>query len=327
MRVLVTGGCGYVGSHSACELVEAGHEVIVYDNLSTGDRRLCQNYEFVEGNINDGTRLAPLLARVDAVMHFAGSAYVGESTKVPRKYFCNNVEAPLTLMDAVLLSPVRKFIFSSTCAVYGAPKTLPIDENSAKEPINPYGATKLFFEHVLEAYRVAHGLCYVALRYFNAAGAHSNGLIGEIHEPETHLIPLAIKSVLGTAPPLTIFGDDFDTEDGTCVRDYIHVSDLGAAHVLALQHLANGGNSLCLNLGTGRGTSVRGIIELFYQLTGIRIPHRYGPRRPGDPARLYANPVRAQEVLGWVSQRNLEQILISAWQWQRNLDLKRTANS
>lgn len=327
MRVLVTGGSGYVGSHTVRELVENGHEVVIYDNLSTGHRRLAEGFELVEGDIADGARLVPLLAGVDAVMHFAASAYVGESMTDPRKYFRNNVESALKLMDAVLASQVRIFVFSSTCAVYGVPHTFPIDERSSKDPINPYGATKLFFERVLEAYRVTHGLRYVTLRYFNAAGAHASGLIGEIHDPETHLIPLALKAVLGTAPKLTIFGNDFETPDGTCVRDYIHVSDLGAAHVLALEYLAKGGDSASLNLGTGRGTSVGEIIDVFYQLTGLRIPHQYGPRRLGDPPCLYANPASAQETLGWVAKRNLEEILSSAWRWQQKLESKSFATS
>jgi UDP-glucose-4-epimerase GalE len=322
MRVLVTGGSGYVGSHSVRELVVAGHEVVIYDNLSTGSRRLSEGFELVEGEISDGTRLAPLLARVDAVMHFAASAYVGESMADPRKYFRNNVESALKLIDAILASPVRTFIFSSTCAVYGIPQLCPIDEKSPKDPINPYGATKLFFERVLEAYRVTHGMQYVALRYFNAAGAHASGVIGEIHDPETHLIPLALKAALGSAPPLTIFGNDFDTPDGTCIRDYIHVSDLGSAHVLALEHLARGGESMCVNLGTGRGTSVRQILDVFQVVTGVRIPHRYGPRREGDPPCLYANPARANEILGWVARRNLEDILTSAWGWQQKIESK-----
>jgi UDP-glucose-4-epimerase GalE len=325
MRVLVTGGSGYVGSHSVRELTEAGHEVVIYDNLSTGDRRLAEGFELVEGDIADGARVASVLARVDAVMHFAASAYVGESMTDPRKYFRNNVESALKLMDAVLASPVRTFVFSSTCAVYGVPEVLPIDERSARDPINPYGATKLFFERVLEAYRVTHGLRYVALRYFNAAGAHASGLIGEIHDPETHLIPLALKAALGTAPPLTIFGSDFDTTDGTCIRDYIHVSDLASAHVLAIEHLAGGGESTCMNLGTGRGTSVKEIIDEFYALTRVRIPHQYGPRRIGDPPCLYANPTRAKEVLGWVAKRDLQEILRSAWAWQQKLEPNRVS--
>jgi UDP-glucose-4-epimerase GalE len=323
MRVLVTGGSGYVGSHSVRALIDAGHEVVIYDNLCTGALRLVEGHEFIAGDIADSVRLAPVLARIDAVMHFAASAYVGESITEPRKYFRNNVESALRLMDAVLASQVRTFVFSSTCAVYGVPPALPIDEHSPKDPINPYGATKLFFERVLEAYRLSHGLRFVALRYFNAGGAHSSGLIGEIHDPETHLIPLALKAALGTAPPLTIFGNDFDTPDGTCVRDYIHVSDLAAAHVLALHHLASGGDSTCLNLGTGRGTSVREILDVFHRLTGIWIPHQFGPRRIGDPPCLYANPALANKTLGWVAQRNLEEILSSAWQWQQKVEAEK----
>jgi len=298
MRILVTGGSGYVGSHAVRELAQAGHDIIIYDNLSTGDRKLSDGFKVVEGDIGDVGRLAPLLGQVDAVMHFAASAYVGESVNNPRKYFQNNVESALRLMDAILASDVRKFIFSSSCAVYGSPEVLPIDENSPKNPINPYGATKLFFERVLEAYRTSHGLRYVTLRYFNAAGAHASGLLGEIHNPETHLIPLALKAVLGTAPPLKIFGNDFETPDGTCIRDYIHVSDLGAAHSLALQYLAEGGDSISLNLGTGRGTSVKELIAAFYDLTGLRIPHEFGPRRVGDPPRLYGSAARANDILG-----------------------------
>jgi UDP-glucose-4-epimerase GalE len=327
MRVLVTGGSGYVGSHSVRALVDAGHQVVIYDNLSTGDRRFAEGFELVEGDIADVGRLGSVLARVDAVMHFAASAYVGESITEPRKYFRNNVESALRLMDAVLASRVRTIVFSSTCAVYGVPPTLPIDEHSPKDPINPYGATKLFFERVLEAYRLTHGLRYVALRYFNAAGAHASGLLGEIHDPETHLIPLAMKAALGTAPPLTIFGNDFNTPDGTCIRDYIHVSDLGAAHVLALQHLAGGGDSTCLNLGTGRGTSVREILDVFHRLTGIWIPHQFGPRRLGDPPCLYANPGLAHRTLGWSAQRNLEEILSSAWRWQQKVESEKFARA
>lgn len=320
MKVLVTGGSGYVGSHAVRELTEAGHEVIIYDNLSTGNRKLSDGFELIEGDIADKEKLAPALDRVEAVMHFAASAYVGESVTNPRKYFENNVESALKLMDAVLASKVRKFIFSSTCATYGTPKLLPITEDSPKEPINPYGATKLFFERVLSAYSASHGLHYVALRYFNAAGAHANGLIGEVHDPETHLIPLVLKAVLKTAPPLKVFGNDLDTPDGTCIRDYIHVSDLGSAHVLALEYLANGGQSLSMNLGTGKGTSIKELIDSFKRLTGLDVPHEFAPPRAGDPAALYANPAKAKEVLGWVAKRDVDEILTSAWKWQQKLE-------
>jgi UDP-glucose-4-epimerase GalE len=320
MRVLVTGGSGYVGSHAVRELVDAGHEVIIYDNLSTGNRKLSDGFELIEGDIADGEKLAPVLDRVEAVMHFAASAYVGESVVNPRKYFHNNVESALKLMDAVLASKVRKFIFSSTCATYGVPAVLPITEESPKEPINPYGATKLFFERVLSAYSAANGLRYVALRYFNAAGAHASGLIGEVHDPETHLIPLVLKAVLRTAPPLKVFGNDLDTPDGTCIRDYIHVSDLGSAHVLALEYLANGGQSISMNLGTGRGTSIKELMDAFRRLTGLDVPHEFAPPRAGDPPSLYANPAKAKEVLGWVAKRDIDEVLTSAWKWQQKLE-------
>ena len=320
MRVLVTGGAGYVGCHAIRELAEAGHEVIVYDNFSTGHRRLCDGFELIEGDIADIQKLAPILDRVEAVMHFAASAYVGESVVNPRKYFRNNVESALALMDAVLASKVRKFIFSSSCATYGVPRELPIVESLPKEPINPYGETKLFFERVLSAYTASHGLGYVALRYFNAAGAHSSGLVGEIHDPETHLIPLALKAILRTAPPLKVFGTDLDTADGTCIRDFVHVSDLGAAHVLALEYLADGGCSQSVNLGTGKGTSIKELIDAIQRLTGLDVPHEFAPARAGDPPSLYADPSRARDILGWTAKRDMDEILLSAWKWQQNLD-------
>ena len=237
MRILVTGGSGYVGSHAVRELASAGHEVVIYDDLSTGNRKLSAGFELVEGDIADTAKVTKCLDGVDAVMHFAASAYVGESVTNPRKYFLNNVESGLKLLDAVLATPIRKFVFSSTCATFGTPRQLPISEDCPQEPVNPYGASKLFFEHILSAYSVSHGLRSVALRYFNAAGADPEGRIGECHDPETHLIPLALKAVLGTKPPLTVFGKDHDTSDGTCVRDFIHVTDLGQAHVKAVDYL------------------------------------------------------------------------------------------
>jgi len=319
MRVLVTGGCGYVGSHAARELTVSGHEVVLYDNLCTGHRKFSEGYKFIEADIADEVRLAKALERTDAVMHFAASAYVGESVTNPRKYFRNNVESALKLLDAVLASGARLFIFSSTCATYGIPQTLPITESSPQMPINPYGATKLFFEHALAAYAVSHGLRSVSLRYFNAAGAHAGGSIGELHDPETHLIPLTFRAALGVAPPLRIFGDKLDTPDGTCIRDYIHVSDLGQAHVAALEYLAKGGQTTYLNLGSGKGTSVAALVAAVQEISGRKVPHSYADPRPGDPPVLYADPTRAEKVLGWGPSRDLKEILRSAWAWEQKL--------
>ena len=319
MRVLVTGGSGYIGSATARELAQSGHSVIIYDNLSTGHRKLSKGFELIEGDIADRSKMLPALKRVDAIIHFAASAYVGESVKEPRKYFRNNVESALALMDSVLESDVRTFVFSSTCAVYGLPESLPIRESSPKEPINPYGATKLFFERVLSAYSVSHGLRFAALRYFNAAGTHPSGTVGEIHNPETHLIPLAIRAALGLAPPLTVFGQNLDTPDGTCVRDYVHVSDLAAAHVQALEHLAGGGPSIQLNLGTGKGTSIMELIREVESVSGRKVPFVFAPARPGDPPTLFAEVQKAKDVLGWQAKYDLNQIVTGAIRWEENL--------
>lgn len=319
MRVLVTGGSGYVGSHAVRELAAAGHEVVIFDNLSTGQRRLSDGFPFIEGDIGDVEALSVPLRQADAVMHFAASAYVGESVESPRKYFRNNVENALKLLDAVLASDVRLFVFSSTCATYGMPAALPIAESCPQAPINPYGATKLFFEQVLSAYNVSHGLRYVALRYFNAAGAHADGAIGEMHSPETHLIPLAMRAALGSAPPLRVFGSNLETPDGTCIRDFIHVSDLGAAHVLALEYLKSGGESIGLNLGTGKGTSVTELLSTVERIAGTAVPHVFAEARPGDPPVLYADPSKSKSVLGWEAKRDLDEIVSSAWRWEQGL--------
>jgi UDP-glucose 4-epimerase len=319
MRVLVIGGSGYVGSHTVRELDAAGHSVVIYDNLSTGNSRLSEGFERIEGDIADTEKVSKALIGMDAVMHFAASAYVGESVANPRKYFRNNVELGLRLLDAVLTSQAGIFVFSSTCATYGVPRELPITENCPQEPVNPYGASKLFFEHALSAYAAAYGLRFAALRYFNAAGAHANGEIGEIHDPETHLIPLALKAALGTRPPLTIFGKNLPTPDGTCIRDFIHVSDLGAAHVLALESLSQQGASMCLNLGTGKGTSILELLATIKKVTGREVPHTFADARPGDPPILYANAKKANEVLGWSPKADLEEIITTAWNWEQRL--------
>jgi UDP-arabinose 4-epimerase len=319
MRVLVTGGSGYIGSATVRELAQNGHSVIIYDNLSTGHRKLSKGFELIEGDIADRSKILPALQRSDAIIHFAASAYVGESVTNPRKYFRNNVESALALMDSVLESDVRMFVFSSTCAVYGLPQSLPICESSPKEPINPYGATKLFFERVLSAYSVSHDLRFAALRYFNAAGTHPEGTIGEIHNPETHLIPLAIRAALGMTPPLTIFGRDLATPDGTCVRDFVHVADLASAHVKALEYLEQGGQSVQLNLGTGTGTSIKQLIEEIEAVSGCNVPHVYAPPRPGDPPLLFADARKAKETLDWQPKYDLKQIVTGAIQWEENL--------
>lgn len=316
MKVLVTGGAGYVGSHAVRELLSAGHDVVIYDNLSTGHREFAVALPLIVGDIADYQLVMKSLDGVDAVMHFAASAYVGESIKNPRKYFQNNVESALVLLDAILASDVRLFVLSSTCAVYGTPHHLPIAEFFPREPINPYGVSKLFFEHVLSAYGESHGLRSVCLRYFNAAGAHTAGDIGEFHDPEPHLIPLAMRAALGTASPLVIFGDDMPTDDGTCVRDYIHVTDLGVAHVKALDYLAGGGQSISVNLGTGKGTSIGSVLATLEKVTGREVPYQFGPRRQGDPPELFADGTMAAKILQWTPQFDLESILRTAWAWE-----------
>jgi UDP-arabinose 4-epimerase len=324
-RVLVSGGAGYIGSNTARALRRAGYDVVIYDNLSTGFRRLAQGFELVEGDIANGVTLRAVLARVDAVMHFAAHAYVGESVEHPRKYFQNNVLGALRLLDLALDAGIRHFVFSSSCAVYGVPERIPITERSPREPVNPYGASKLFFENALEAYDRAYGLRSVRLRYFNAAGADESGEIGELHDPETHLIPLALAASIGNGPTLQIHGSDYATADGTCVRDYIHVSDLADAHVLALRHLEGGGDSIALNLGSGRGYSVFEIIRAVEKATGRPVRHQLGPRRPGDPPVLLADPAMAGALLGWTAKRNLTDIVSSAWMWMEKNLLRQVA--
>ena len=322
MAILVLGGAGYIGSHAARALRRSGYEVVIYDNLSTGFRRLAQGFELLEGDIADEDKLRPVLARVDAVMHFAAHAYVGESVENPRKYFQNNVVGALTLLNSALDTGIRRFVFSSSCAVYGIPGQIPITEQTPCEPVNPYGASKLFFENALEAYRRAYRLRSVSLRYFNAAGADESGEIGELHDPETHLIPLALAASTAKGAELQIYGSDYPTPDGTCVRDYIHVNDLADAHVQALQYLErNGdeksGDSLAINLGTGRGHSVLEVIHAAENATGRSVRRKMGPRRPGDPPVLIADPAKARNVLGWTAKRNLADIVSSAWTWMQ----------
>jgi UDP-glucose-4-epimerase GalE len=317
LAVLVVGGAGYIGSHAARALRRSGYAVILYDNLSTGYQRLAEGFELVVGDIADEAKLRPALARADAVMHFAAHAYVGESVQNPRKYFRNNVEAALRLLNATLDAGIRGFVFSSTCAVYGVPVKVPITEENPREPVNPYGASKLFFEHALESYSRAYGLRSARLRYFNAAGADESGEIGELHDPETHLIPLALAAAAPGNSQLQVFGSDYPTPDGTCIRDYIHVNDLAEAHVRALQHLEKGGDSLALNLGTGRGHSVFEVIQAAEAATGRPVRRTLGPRRAGDPPVLVADVAQSQEILGWKATRTLAEIVSSAWVWMQ----------
>lgn len=315
MLVLVVGGAGYVGSHAARALRRHGHDVVIYDNLSTGHAFLAEGFELIAGDIADVAKLAPALKRVDAVMHFAGHAYVGESVENPRKYFRNNVEAALALLNACVDGGVRRMIFSSSCTVYGIPDKVPITEDARREPLSPYGVSKLFFERALEAYDRAYGVKSAILRYFNAAGADEGGTIGEMHQPETHLIPSAMQAVRGERAELELFGNDYPTPDGTCVRDYIHVNDLAEAHALALQHLGGGKDSIALNLGTGQGYSVKEVLRKIEEVTGRPVPVRTVARRPGDPPSLVADPSRAEKVLGWKAKRSLDDIVRTAWNW------------
>lgn len=317
MRVLVTGGAGYIGSHAVRLLERAGNDVWVYDNLSLGHRAAVPSGRLIEGELVDRARLIEVLSahKIEAVMHFAAFAAVGESVVDPAKYYQNNVVSSLNLLEAMRASRVTRIVFSSTTATYGVPARIPITEQEPQEPINPYGFSKLVVEHALADYASAYGLAYAALRYFNAAGATPDGDLGEDHTPETHLIPLVLEVALGKRSEINVFGDDYPTPDGTCIRDYIHVDDLGAAHVLALARL-EAGKGLQLNLGTGKGNSVREVIEACRKVTGHAIPTKIGPRRPGDPPELVADSSLAQRVLNWRPQyTDIESIVHTAWKW------------
>ena len=317
-RILVTGGAGYIGSHACKALMAAGYEPVAYDNLSEGHRLAVRWGPLVVGDIADRALLTETLRRyeISAVMHFAAHAYVGESVDEPRKYFDNNVTNTLTLLHAMLDADVRRLVFSSSCAIFGIPERLPITEETPQTPINPYGASKQMVESVLRWYARPYGLRYCSLRYFNAAGADPDGELGERHDPETHLIPLVIAAAQGALPAVDIFGTDYETADGTAVRDYVHVSDLADAHVAALERLLNGGSSACLNLGSGAGHSIREVIRAVEDVSGRRVPVREAARRPGDPAALVAAGDRAYALLGWRPRRSgLRTIVQSAWRW------------
>ena len=318
MRILVTGGAGYIGSHACKALASAGHFPIVIDDLSTGNEWAVRWGPLVEGSIGDRDLVTRLLRveKIDAVMHFAASAYVGESMAQPRKYFQNNDVNGLSLLDSVVEAGVTNIVFSSSCATYGDPLRIPIDETHPQNPVNPYGESKLFFEKALRWYGEAYGLRWCALRYFNAAGADGEAEIGEAHDPEPHLIPLAIQAARGDRAELCIFGTDYPTPDGSAIRDYIHVEDLAQAHILAIQHLANGKESGAFNLGTGTGYSVREIISAVENHSGQKVPTSERGRRAGDPESLIAGAERARQALGWNPSRDLKSIISSAWAWE-----------
>jgi UDP-glucose 4-epimerase len=317
MSVLVTGGAGYIGSAFVETLLASGERVTVLDDLSRGHRAAVHpQARFYEGRTGDSALVARVARaeQITACVHFAAFAYVGESVSDPGRYFDNNFTQAQVLFDTLLAAGVTRVVFSSTCATYGEPVTVPIPETHPQWPINPYGWSKLFVERLLDSYDRARGLRFAALRYFNAAGATARA--GEHHAPETHLVPLALGAAAGRLPALTVFGTDYDTPDGTAVRDYVHVADLADAHLRALAHLRGGGESLFLNLGTGTGYSVLEVIETVRRVTGREVPHTLGPRRAGDPPRLVADAARARSVLGWEPrQAALETIVRSAWEW------------
>jgi UDP-glucose-4-epimerase GalE len=316
--VLVTGGAGYIGSHTCKALARAGLRPVALDNLSHGHRAAVRWGPLVEGDIRDLGLVKRTIRehRVDAVVHLAGSAYVGESMRDPGKYFGNNAAASFALLEALQDGGVGRVVFSSSCATYGVPESLPIHDVHAQRPINPYGESKLFVERALYWYGKAHGVRSVSLRYFNAAGADPDGELGEEHDPETHLIPLAIGAALGRRPPLQIYGTDYPTPDGTAVRDYVHVTDLAHAHVRALEYLDSGGESTALNLGTGRGYSVLEVMAAIERVAHCALPRREAGRRQGDPASLVAAPGRSRDLLGWAPRLSeLEAIVATAWRW------------
>lgn len=306
MKVLVTGGAGYIGSHTVKELARQGHDVFVYDNLCTGHREFVRWGDFFHGDIRDTQKLRSCLRRVrpDGIIHFAAYAYVGESVVNPGKYFSNNVGGTLSILHAMRDEEVQNIVVSSTCAVYGQPESLPISEATPTNPMNPYGASKLFMERMLNDFQVAHGISWTALRYFNAAGADPDGELWEWHEPETHLIPRALMAAMGKSEQLVVFGNDYPTPDGTCIRDYVHVCDLAVAHVIAMERIAAGGDSRIVNLGTGSGYSIRQILDCIAAVCGKKVPFSFQSRRPGDPAELIADNSLAKQIFQWDTKYN-----------------------
>ncbi len=319
--ILVVGGAGYIGSHMCKLLRQTGEQHLVFDNLERGHREALQGSPFVMGDLREPESLARVFAEheIDLVMHFAAYIEVGESVKDPSSFYTNNFFGVQELLEAMRKAKVDKIVFSSTAAVYGEPKYVPLDEVHATQPTNPYGNTKLAVERMLHDYDVAYGIRSVCLRYFNAAGADPDGVLGEDHRPESHLIPRVLLAAMGKAPTINVFGTDYDTPDGTCVRDYIHVCDLADAHLLAIRHLRDGGQSDRFNLGNGQGFSVRQVIETSERVVGHAIPVAEGPRRAGDPARLIASSDKIRQALGWTPKRpDLEQIVLDAWNWRQS---------
>jgi len=322
-KILITGGAGYIGSHTVHQMVEKCYEVIVLDNLVYGHKESIEGLkvEFIQGDLSDRKLVREIFQNnmIDAVIHFAAYSLVGESVTNPSKYFHNNTAVPLILLDTMKEFGSKKFIFSSTCATYGVPQYCPIDEKHPQNPINPYGISKLMLEKILDEYDRAYGIKNVKLRYFNACGAKMDGLIGEDHRPETHLIPLILMAAKGERDAITIFGTDYDTPDGTCIRDYIHVLDLADAHIKAYEYLNQGGESVACNLGTGNGNSVKEVIDAAKKVTGMDIPVVMGERREGDPPELVAHPGLAANILGWEAQwTDVEKIIESAWKWMNS---------
>lgn len=318
-EILVTGGAGYIGSHVVKMLAERGYHPVVFDSLENGFAEFVKGHELIQGDIGDYARLVELFRKrkIECVMNFASYIAVGESMQLPLKYYANNVAKTLELFRAMIDCGVKRFIFSSTAAVYGYPEKVPIAEDAALAPINPYGRTKLMIEQVLRDLDAASGMKFIALRYFNAAGADPSGEIGESHTPETHLIPLVLRSILEDDYTITVFGTDYRTHDGTCIRDYIHVNDLADAHILALESLLAKGESAVYNLGNGRGFTVHEVIEAVRRATGKNPKVKEGPRRPGDPDVLVASSAKAMEALGWKPKMaELETIVETAWKWE-----------
>jgi len=320
--ILIVGGAGYIGSHLNKEISKQGYETVVFDNLSYGHEKFVKWGNFELGDLGNISDIRSIFRKypIDAVMHFAAFTYVGESVEDPQKYYLNNVKNTLNLLQVMLEENVKQFVFSSTCATYGNPVEIPITENHPQNPINPYGRGKLIVEQVLKDYNQAYGLKYASLRYFNAAGADPDGEVGELHDPETHLIPLILDVAAGKRDDIKIFGTDYNTPDGTCIRDYIHVTDLADAHILALKYLQDGGESDVFNLGNGNGFSVKEVIETARKITGKNIRAVEDERRPGDPPILVGSSDKAKEVLKWKPKYDdLDKIIETAWNWHKKL--------